>query len=267
MIEDQEVVFNGRRYTWSYDGNALSPNESWRWRDREGVAAPIDLIEHLNGRFFERRAADVVRMADYSEIPQLRQVFLSMGATSEQLEGLGISDSGRTRRVDEALAPVIPMPPAALSPFNCEILRDWFFVTPRYPFTNPLCVLSVGNGPFMPETLDPIFRQHNVVRITPETLDPIFRQHQVPLSAETFAISLPNVILGREGWAEVQIDRLIEKHSGQTLKIYSQEMFLAYLATGTDPFDGSIEVLDSFKAGHPALSLSPRAGKDGLQLA
>jgi hypothetical protein len=135
----------------------------------------------------------------------------------------------------EASRPEIEMPPAAFSPFNCEMLRGWFFAVPRCRFEVPLSVVSLGTGPFTTDTLTPLFNQHNVFQY----------------SARMF--SEPILILGREGWDEEEVDAFVDRRVGQVLKVYSQEMFLAYLATGSDPFDAGPAVLEAFKAGHPGL--------------
>ena len=41
--------------------------------------------------------------------------------------------------------------------------------------------------------------------------------------------------------------------SGMDAEVLLARDVLAYLATGTDPFDGGIDVLEAFKAGHPGL--------------
>lgn len=62
------------------------------------------------------------------------------------------------------------------------------------------------------------------------------------------------VIVGRNGWSASDLRDLINAHQGQSLRIYSQEMFLAKLATGRDPFDShNADLLESFAEDHPAL--------------
>ena len=62
------------------------------------------------------------------------------------------------------------------------------------------------------------------------------------------------IIVGRVGWSATELRNLIDAHQGQSLRIYSQEMFLTKLATGRDPFDeGDIELLEAFAEDHPAL--------------
>ncbi len=62
------------------------------------------------------------------------------------------------------------------------------------------------------------------------------------------------VIVGRNGWSAPDLRNLIDAHQGKSLRIYSQEMFVAKLATGRDPFDAQdVELLDAFAEDHPAL--------------
>lgn len=71
-----------------------------------------------------------------------------------------------------------------------------------------------------------------------------------PLSDEDHSC----VIVGRNGWSAPDLRNLIDAHQGKSLRIYSQEMFVAKLATGRDPFDAQdVELLDAFAEDHPAL--------------
>ncbi len=58
--------------------------------------------------------------------------------------------------------------------------------------------------------------------------------------------------MGREEWDEDLIKYVLDECADKPPKVYSQEMFLCYLATGTDPFD-DVSILPSFRRGHPAL--------------
>jgi hypothetical protein len=61
------------------------------------------------------------------------------------------------------------------------------------------------------------------------------------------------VVIGREGWTKHEVDEVIDAHVGCSLRMYSQEMLLSYLATDEDPFYGGNLVLEAFRAGHPGL--------------
>ncbi|MFM6990839.1 MAG: hypothetical protein ACKOWD_05985 [Rhodoferax sp.] len=62
------------------------------------------------------------------------------------------------------------------------------------------------------------------------------------------------IVVGRKGWSKNELLAQIEAREGQTLWIYSQEMFFAKLVTGRDPLESeNKDVLDAFAKDHPAL--------------
>lgn len=61
------------------------------------------------------------------------------------------------------------------------------------------------------------------------------------------------IIIGRSGWNPEEIDALVEEREGESIRIVSQELFLAAMISGHDPFDADEEVLLAFAKGHPAL--------------
>ena len=65
---------------------------------------------------------------------------------------------------------------------------------------------------------------------------------------------LRHLVIGRKDWSKDQLLAQIDSVDGEPLRIYSQEMFLAKLMTGRDPFDSNEEeLLLAFAKGHPAL--------------
>ena len=63
-----------------------------------------------------------------------------------------------------------------------------------------------------------------------------------------------HVVVGRHSWNVSALEQQIEAMEGRDLRIYSQEMWFAKLATGRDPFDsGDHDLLMAFAKGHPAL--------------
>lgn len=63
-----------------------------------------------------------------------------------------------------------------------------------------------------------------------------------------------HVVVGAEGWTPEELELQIEAVEGEALRIYSQEMWFAFLVTGRDPFDSDEEeLLLAFAEGHPAL--------------
>jgi hypothetical protein len=65
---------------------------------------------------------------------------------------------------------------------------------------------------------------------------------------------LRHLIVGRKGWTKEALVEQIDAVDGEPLRIYSEEMFLAKLITGRDPFDSNdVDLLLAFAKGHPAL--------------
>ncbi len=63
-----------------------------------------------------------------------------------------------------------------------------------------------------------------------------------------------HVVVGRTDWDASKLEEQIDLMAGQSLRIYSQEMWFAKLVTGRDPFDsGDHDLLMAFAEGHPAL--------------
>lgn len=61
------------------------------------------------------------------------------------------------------------------------------------------------------------------------------------------------VIVGREKWSAVHLESQIEARDGQSLKFYSQELFVLFLAMQADPLNvAPPESLMKFAEGHPA---------------
>jgi hypothetical protein len=59
------------------------------------------------------------------------------------------------------------------------------------------------------------------------------------------------LVIGREDWDKEHLNGVIEARRGKELRVYSQEMFLAYIAGGNDPLE-SPRVAEIFGEGHPA---------------
>ncbi len=60
------------------------------------------------------------------------------------------------------------------------------------------------------------------------------------------------VIVGREKWSAVHLDEQIEARDGQSLRFYSQELFVLFLAMQADPLNvAQPESLIKFAEGHP----------------
>lgn len=95
---------------------------------------------------------------------------------------------------------------------------------------------TTGNGPWAGELLDS------------SLTDSGYEPSQLPHP------DLEYVVVGRKGWLKSDLQAQIDAREGQSLWIYSQEMFFAKLATGRDPFESEDpDLLNAFAEDHPAL--------------
>lgn len=129
------------------------------------------------------------------------------------------------------------------TPFTDPTLRDAFFASLDLVGELPPTVALVGSGPFFRTDLARFLG----------TLD----IEVVPASGRC-----PVMIAGREGWSGDTLGRVLDERSGRTLRVYSQEMFLAYAASGRDPFGQGREVVEGYGRGHPALQHLTTLGFD-----
>lgn len=174
---------------------------------------------------------------------ELYDVLRKMGVNSDTLYGLGfeeeVADESPAAARDLRLS---TLPPAGHLPFNSPVVRDWFF-GPRATAVAPESVLVHGEGPFSREDLARFLETRGISDLS-----------GIPLDDWSGRIRPCFVlVLGRSGWNEEVIDTLIEVFVNRQVRIYSQEMFLASLSSGRDPFYGGPDLLAAFRVGHPAL--------------
>jgi hypothetical protein len=69
------------------------------------------------------------------------------------------------------------------------------------------------------------------------------------------------LVVGRQGWEFDQLGKLLDQRRGKLLRVYSQEMFLAFWGTGRDPLDNPA-IANRFAENHPALEYFSTVGFD-----
>lgn len=105
-----------------------------------------------------------------------------------------------------------------MTPFTDGLLRDWFFEGVAADVFADSVVSNMGAGSFTEEAFnDFLYRRGVIVYIN---------GHETGI-----------LVVGREDWREDDLNELLEQRAGRILKVYSQEMVLAYLASGRDQFD------------------------------
>ena len=67
------------------------------------------------------------------------------------------------------------------------------------------------------------------------------------------------LIIGQDGWTYEEVRELLEYRKGSTLRVYSQEMFLAYAMSGIDPLANISRVVEALAGHHPALRFLRKA--------
>lgn len=78
-------------------------------------------------------------------------------------------------------------------------------------------------------------------------------------------VSLPSedseiLVIGREQWDRSLLEQVLEGRSGLHLRVYSQEMLLAYLISHEDPLDEDEDTVRTIAGDHPALKFLDGVG-------
>lgn len=61
------------------------------------------------------------------------------------------------------------------------------------------------------------------------------------------------LIIGKSGWNEEDVKQQLDLRTGKSIRVYSEEMVLAFLRCGKDPLNGGDALLRYFCDGHPGL--------------
>lgn len=128
------------------------------------------------------------------------------------------------------------------TPFDDKTLMNWFFTYLDAAPCNENFISTVGSFPILEDDFDDLLRLGG---ITPNYI-----------TADTDIL-----IVGREEWDEEDLSKLLDMREGESLKVYSQEMFMSYWACGQDPFENR-EILEIFREDHPALEFLSNTGFD-----
>lgn len=204
-------------------------------RESDCMQPRLSLLPRLVGGLLDAMGPDYCKSLPRGEVVHLIQTLKAMGCKLADINRclppewskiLGAIDIGLhpERHFDD-------LPPAGHTPFNCSELRDWMM--PRAVMSQSLVVEVVGSGPFPQKDFVGFIQRHG---------------HDVVSGG-----AAAHVVIGRRDWTGVQIDGIIDRRVGKSLRIYSQEMFLAFLACQRDPFLAGAAVLSAFRSGHEGL--------------
>ncbi len=142
--------------------------------------------------------------------------------------------------------------------FNNKVIRDWFFESFIRSDNYPNVVLLEASGPFDKKDFAQFLRSKKFGLI--DDLD-FF------VANPTLSTVMNTVILGgdQNAWAKQKLNKLeelVDLYSGNSLKVYSQEMFLSFMAKGQDVFGGPKSLISQFGVGHYALEYLTNLGFD-----
>ena len=121
------------------------------------------------------------------------------------------------------------------NPFRNRQLRDWLCQGVDPSAIGLKAVSTTGLGPFEETEFDEFLKG---LGVQPRTI-----------TADTKVL-----VVGRREWSESTLRELIQSRSGKRLRVYSQEMLVAFLVTGNDPLAAPSEVVARWGCGHPALT-------------
>lgn len=129
------------------------------------------------------------------------------------------------------------------TPFDDIAIRDWMVTSVEPPRSFPRRLSSLGSGPFEEIQFSGFLYWIGVEVLQPDSDSEI-------------------VVVGREEWTELELQGIIRGRVGSTIRVYSQEMLIAWILAGADPFDEGEDLLLRLAGDHPALKYLMSFGFD-----
>lgn len=270
------VSLANRQYNWRCDLNKPDAARSWEWSSENNMVIdpPNPLIGELNEAFGVQCVSALLRSTEQHESQRCMAVLASMGligvAIAVDDEALSHNLILKVLLTQNRLSSEIALlrkeqlnsMVQGTNPFDDSLLRDWLtsgdVALPEWLTSGPIMV--TGCNPFRSLDFATFLERHE---LTP---------------CENASEDVGVIIIGREDWSRVLVDEQIELRTGDNLRVLSQELLIAMIANGQDPFDGDDhrDVLNRFRTGHPGLEfvsegwpgwvkiwVQPRSGKSG----
>ena len=122
-----------------------------------------------------------------------------------------------------------------------KIFHEWFFTEGEIGEV-PTEVVIHGSSPLDEYELVQVLSQHDVEY------------------AGAYSSDVETLIIGREGWNPKNVGQQLDFRTERSIRAYSQEMSLAFLACGKDPLCGGELLLDYFSQSHPGLEFLKSIG-------
>ena len=247
------VTEDGTDYAFkvAWDSDYDDGNVRIIWSKQPEGSVPVrSVIDVLNKRLLEDAIQELKDAVSNVATPIVYELLVQVGAPISSIcEDFGLTEVVKRHDMEGwkswKLSSNVPGP--SYLPFNNIDLARWFFVSHRNDSgLSGSKVWIVGSGPFRQGDFRGLLERFDV---TAE----IYPAERVDQSSDEFARG--TVIIGRDDWDEATVNGIIDDHSGGELRVYSQEMFLAFVSQGRDPLHSGASVLDLFRVGHPGLEM------------
>ena len=169
---------------------------------------------------------------------QLGAFTLANTALQNRINKLNFEVSGLRHKLTTAAATPAEVIVHEMSVFQNEAVLRWMFkeTEPRQLAVTSGYLCTTGTGPWPDDDFKRQLEEKN------------FSCWEMPDP------EVEHIIVGRDDWDGDLLLEQIDSRQGESLRVYSQEMWFAMMATGRDPFDeDDLELLKAFGLGHPAL--------------
>jgi hypothetical protein len=129
------------------------------------------------------------------------------------------------------------------NPFNNIEILDWFLKCFEFSEIGVKYAVTTGSGPFEEEEFDNFLKQNGVSPSIPSEV-------------------IETLIVGFKDLDESVLLDTLSSRANNSLKVYSQEMFISFLLTGIDPYESDDGILELFTENHPVFEYFDSYGFD-----
>jgi hypothetical protein len=252
-----ELQFEGRTYSWTRILDRRCDPPIWYWCcDETGQEPSADYQKRLNAEFVKTFFPGLIQQAFLSNASAFDLETDALFAILREMKGIPVQENAkhhsnvRQQETDLPFADITERPQEYRgSTFDFPIIRDWCCEGKTFQ-SDFLVFKAIGDGPYRLAEFGQFLKEKGAV------VPWLDRSITCDLTSVRFLF----VVLGRQNWIPDDIDGVIDLccKVSRPLRMLSQEMAIAWLITGHDPFLSSKDVLDGFLDGHPALEYVSR---------
>ena len=169
---------------------------------------------------------------------ELKATSLANAGLQKSVEKLNSEASSLRQRLATMAALPLTSKVYEMSVFRDEAVLRWIFkeTKPQQLAVKSGYLCTTGNGPWLQDDFKFQLQEQG------------FNFYRLPDA------DVEHIIVGSDDWDGRLLLEQIDSRQGESLRVYSQEMWFAMMATGRDPLDEEDpELLQAFGEGHPAL--------------